>query len=141
MLEFNLSKIIERDKYIIKLDPENHWMEFTIKEGITFDSADAWEAKAEVVKHFPAQKFYIYAEGIEFFTLTKEARESIATEEHLDNVYCVAFYTTNISLLLLGELYNKINKPPVPTKIFSDADEARQWLVKQMKNKSSEGAT
>ncbi|MCE3258798.1 MAG: hypothetical protein K0S12_439, partial [Bacteroidetes bacterium] len=92
---------------------------------------DAVEAKTEIRKRRGNDKFYVLAEGVEFFTMTKEARELCSTVTHLDNVFAIAFYTKNISILLLGEIYNKINKPPVPTKVFTNKDEARDWLNEQ----------
>jgi hypothetical protein len=103
-------------------------MECVIKKDITYEVEDALEAKAEIKKRRGNDKFYVLAEGVEFFTLTKEARELCSTKEYLDNVIANAFYTKNISILLLGEMYNKINKPPVPTKVFTDKEEALNWL-------------
>jgi hypothetical protein len=125
-------EIIETEKYIIRIDAESRYLEYTIKEGITYGADDARKSKAEVTKRYPGLKFFVLGEGVEFFTMTKEARELCATKEHLDNAYCVAFYTRNISIMLLGEMFNKINKPAVPTKIFTDRERAKKWLRKQM---------
>jgi hypothetical protein len=126
-------EIIETRKYILSIDAENNYMEFSIKEGITFDVADAIEVKDSVTCKFPDTKFYVLAEGVEFFTITKAAREHCATKEHLDNTICIAFYTRNISLLLLGEIFNKINKPAVTTKFFNNRNVAAEWLKAQMR--------
>jgi hypothetical protein len=123
---------IETDKYIMKIDAFNDFLEYSIKAGVTFTPEDAIQAKKEVITRYPEKKFYVLAEGVEFFTLTKEAREHCASKEHLDNVHCVAFYTPNVSLLLLGEIFNKINKPVVTTKFFNNKSSAHEWLWGQI---------
>jgi hypothetical protein len=123
---------IENQKIIMTVDPENHFMEYFIKPGIVFEAEDAAEARREVIKNFPGVRFHVYAEGMGFFNVTKDARELCATKAHLDNVDAIAFYSENVSVYLLGELYNKINKPPVLTKIFNNKEIAREWLKKQM---------
>lgn len=125
------SEIIQTDKYIVKIYDEINYLEYFIKEGVTLDVEDVRKTKELVVKLRPGAKFYVFAEGMEFFTLTKAARELCATKKHLDNTIAIAFFTTNISLLLLGEIYNKINKPAVPTKIFNDRTDAIEWLNEQ----------
>jgi hypothetical protein len=125
-------EIIQTDKYIIRIYDEYNYMEYIIREGITLDVEDIRKAKELVVALRPGVKFYVYGEGVEFFTLTKEARELCATKEHSDNTIAIAFYTKNVSLLLLGEIFNKINKPVVPTRIFNDRKKAKAWLSQQM---------
>ncbi|MCD6068795.1 MAG: hypothetical protein K0S33_3621 [Bacteroidetes bacterium] len=115
----------------MKIYPEFSYMEYHIKEGITMEAEDVAASKEQVIRLFPGTMFYVYSEGAEFFTMTKKARELVASKDHLDNTIAIAFYTTNISIYLLGDLFNKINKPPVPTRIFRDRDTAREWLREQ----------
>lgn len=122
----------ENKKFLMNVDAENHYMEYFIKPDIIFEAEDAVEARREVIKHYPGVRFHVYAEGMGFFNVTKEARVLAASKEHLDNVDTIAFYAGNISIFLLGEFYNKINKPPVLTKIFNNRDNAKEWLKKQM---------
>ena len=108
-------------------------MEYYVKEGATIDAETAEEGKRRITELYPGLKFYVMAEGYNFFTFTSEARKLCATKEFSDNTIAVTFYTANISLLLLGEMYLKINKPFVPTKIFNNRDNAKEWLYEQMK--------
>ena len=125
-------KIIETEKYIIKIYPEKLYLEYTIKEGVKIYVEDVIEGKRLITEACPGIKFYVMAEGYNFFTLTIEARQLCATAEYSDNTIAIAFFTTNISVLLVGEMYLKINKPIVPTKIFNNKDNAREWLKIQM---------
>src|SRR6476620_3532186 len=119
-------EIIETEKYIVRIHDENNFMEYIIREGVIIDAVDAREAKRKIVAIRPEVKFYVLAEGVEFFTLTKEARQLCATKEHLDNTIAIAFYTKNVSIRLLGEIFNKINKPAVPTKVFTNRENSRE---------------
>lgn len=124
--------IVDNEKYSIEIF-ENNYLEYKVKEGAIIDAKAVKAGKKAVVAFSPGTKYYVLAEGVEYFTLTKEAREISATKEHSENVIAIAFFTTNISLLLLGEIYNKLNKPAVPIKIFTDRDKAKKWLEEQMK--------
>jgi hypothetical protein len=129
-------EIIETEKCIIKIHDDD-LLEYNIKEGSILNASDVWFGKKEVMKRSPHKKFYVLAEGIDFFTLTPEAREICASKEFSTHTYAMAFYTKNISVMLMGELFNKINKPYIPTKVFYDPDNAREWLNEQrMKNKN-----
>ena|ERR1700741_66618 len=125
---------IETEKYLMRIDAASAYMEYVIKPGVTMDIEDIVAAKAKVLALYGNLKFYVYSEGAEFFTLTKAAREMCASTDHLDNTIAIAFYTSNVSLFLLGDLYNKVNKPHVPTEFFMNRDNAREWLREQAKN-------
>jgi len=122
-------EVIETAKCVIKIYDD--LIEYEVKEGAIINAADVIFGKKEVIKRRPHSKFYILAEGVDFFTMTAEAREICASKAYSDNTHAIAFYTGNISVMLLGELYNKINKPHVTTKIFYDLYNAKNWLNEQ----------
>jgi len=128
-----INEIIETDKYIMKIHDRNRLLEYIVKEGVKLGVKDLLEGKKRLMELRPGVKFFVLAEGVEFFTISREAREMSATREYSDNTVAIAFYTTNISVLLMGEMYNKISKPVVPTKIFNDRDAAKEWLREQMR--------
>lgn len=132
MIEKTKAEIIDTAKFTFRIFPEDNYLEYCIKEGVTIDAEEVSEGKKMVTAMFPGMKFFVLAEGINFFNLTSEARRLSATAEHSDNTIAIAFYTTNISILLLGEMYNKINKPVVPTKVFNNRENALEWLKNQM---------
>jgi hypothetical protein len=111
---------------------DNNYLEYFVKPGAVIDAQAVIEGKKKVTAFNPGAKYFVYAEGVEFFTFTREARAIVATPEHSDNVYANAFYTTNVSLLLLSEIFHTINKPAVPTRAFNNKEAAKQWLAEQM---------
>lgn len=123
-------EVIETKKCIIRLYDDD-LLEYSIKEGVVLNAADVLFGKKETTRRRPGKKFYVLAEGVDFFTMTSEAREICASKEFSDNTHAIAFFTHNISVMLLGELYNKINKPHIPTKVFYNLDNAREWLNEQ----------
>ena len=124
-------EIVETEKYIMKVYPESHYMEYVIKEGATMEVEDVAASREQVIHKFPGATFYVYAEGAGFLTMSKKARELAASKEHLDNTIAIAIYTPNISVYLLAELFHKINKPAVPTRLFRNRNDAREWLREQ----------
>jgi len=125
--------VIDHEKFTFKVHVERDFLEYFVKPDVTIDAFDVIEGKKIITNRWPKIKFFVYAEGLNFFTLTKGAREISASKAFSDNTKAVAFYTTNASLILLGKMYLKIDKPFVPTKIFSDKNEALHWLEVQMK--------
>ena len=84
-------EIIETDKFIMKIYDENNYIEYTVKENATVNAQDILDGKKRLTKLRPGVKFYVLGEGIGFFTLSKEAREILATKEYSDNTIAVAF--------------------------------------------------
>lgn len=116
----------------MRIHDENNYLEYVIKANVTLDVSDLLEGKRRLTRIRPGVKFFVLAEGVKFFTLTREARNLSATAEYADNTHAIAFFTTNMSIYLLGQIYEKINKPPVPTKIFVNKTSAQKWLFRQM---------
>jgi hypothetical protein len=122
---------IEADEYILKIHDDN-FLEFIIREDAVLDVRVALEVKKIVEEYRPGVKFYVLAEGMGFFNVTKEARELSASVEFSSHMACVAFHTNNPSVVFLGELYNSINKPAVSTRVFHSRYSAREWLQEKM---------
>jgi hypothetical protein len=131
--EGSVIRVIETDKFIMKIHDQSNLLEYIIKENVYMDVDDVWAGKKLLTAAYPNRKFYVLAQGIDFFTLTKEARKVTSTADYSDNTLAIAFFASNPSIFLLGKMYTKINKPIVPTNVFYNLDEAREWLFEQMK--------
>jgi len=66
--------------------------------------------------------------GGAFTSVSKEARAFMASEESLKYSTCEAFLLNSLAQKLLISFYIKINKPLVPTAIFTDKNKAINWL-------------
>ena len=58
----------------------------------------------------------------------KEAREYLALNDHVLNLNAGAILIKNQLQKILGNFFLFINKPPVPTRLFTDSEEALVWL-------------
>jgi len=120
-------KIIETDKYKLTFHSVDFY-EILIKENVTFDVDLLLEINSVSENHHPHNKSCILIEGVGFFNVKKEVRELSVEKKFSSRAVAVACFTKNPSLLLLGELYNKINKPAVATKMFTNREKAKNWL-------------
>ncbi len=123
--------VIEADEYILKIHQSN-FLEFIVKEGSTIDVDVLMEARKIVKEYKPDSKVFVLAEGEDFFTITKEARELLASRVFTSHISSIAFFSTNLSLIFMGQMYNNINKPAVELKIFHSRYSANEWLTDLM---------
>lgn len=125
-------EIIDTPKYLIRVDIEKRLMMYSIKPGVIFEAEDAIQSREEILKRYPGVKFFVFAEAIDFFNSSREARKVSASKEHLDNVEFMAFYTAHYTIYLLAEIFMAVNKPAVPTSIFFNREQAMRWLEEKM---------
>ncbi|MGP8217413.1 MAG: STAS/SEC14 domain-containing protein [Bacteroidia bacterium] len=62
-----------------------------------------------------------------FYTDTK-ARKYLATQEAVNYITAGAMLLDNEIMKLAGNIFIKIDKPLIPTKLFTDRDKALLWL-------------
>lgn len=67
-------------------------------------------------------------------SLSKEIRAYSATDEFvLSQVKYAAMIVNSGIPRVVGNFFLKLNKPPFPTRLFTDFDKAKQWLLNQEK--------
>lgn len=124
--------LIERPCFSVKITSGSPWAEFRVVPDAVLDHHISWEAKQVLEQTSPGTRFYLLVDSEGFFRVTRKARKLAASREFSTHLAAVACYTPHSSLSLLGELYNKINKPAVPTRVFSSREQAVEWLTEQM---------
>lgn len=67
-------------------------------------------------------------------SMTRGAREIYAKISNEKNVIAIALLTKSLVSKIVGNFFIGFNKPVVPTKLFVDKTEAREWLKKQEAN-------
>jgi len=89
---------------------------------------DAVFAVEEMGKLAKGKKRPVFIDAGEFCTIDKEARIFSASEE--SNIYTLAdaIAYNNLGQKLIANFYLKQNNPSVPTKAFSETEEAIKWL-------------
>ena len=63
-------------------------------------------------------------------SMSREAREVYAKEGAEGKVKAVGLVTRSAMSRIIGNFFLSFNRPTVPTRLFNDADSARNWLLK-----------
>lgn len=106
--------------------------EIVVKRGQTFSEQDVMESKQLSCEYKPGAKFYVLMEGEEDATVNNAARRLAASQEYAQYTSALALCTSNLALRIMGNLFLKINRPSVATRLFETREEALDWLHKQM---------
>ena len=59
--------------------------------------------------------------------VTRQARAVFAGPEHADNVTAMALLVRNPVMRVMGIVFMRVNRPPVPCRIFSVEEKALAW--------------
>lgn len=116
---------------------ETKYVEIWIEEGILFCRyADNLNVDLDIVKSIVESRIN-FSKGISYPVLidvkgvrsfTKEARDYGGGNEGVRLVKAGAFVVDSALTKMLINLFLLINKPNVPTKLFTDEKEAKEWL-------------
>lgn len=120
-------KTFETDVYIMNVF-EDGYLEFRVKKDSLLEPEDLWLSRKQSLEYAPEKKFAVLMEAQDFFQIGTETRRVAASQEYCEGMLAVALCSNNLSLKILGSLYIKINRPPVPTKFFDDRNKAEAWL-------------
>lgn len=123
-------KVFETPTYIMNIY-DDLFVEFLVKRDVQLSDEDVWQSKKEAEAYMPGKKYYVLMGGEEFFQVSKEARETAASEKFSTHIAAVALFSNELALKILGNLYIKINRPIVPTRFFNDKQKAKDWLITQ----------
>lgn len=61
--------------------------------------------------------------------VTKDARVYLASQEACEGITKVAIIIDSSISMVFGNIYLKVNKPPVATKLFTTLLEAKKWAA------------
>lgn len=70
-----------------------------------------------------------------FMIPDKETRDFMITEKRLALTCADAFIVDSLAQRIMGNMYIKINKPPVPSQLFLNQEDAIKWLRTFIKKK------
>lgn len=107
------------------------WIEDNILYGIYKEKPiDVEGAKKVVELRKSLQKGASHAAVIDIRNMTKiskEARAYLASPDACEGVTKVAIIIDSNFSMVLGNIYLKINKPPVQSKLFTSLQDAKAW--------------
>jgi len=125
-------KKIELDKVIIELLDSNLLL-ISLKENITIEGEDVLEIKKHNLDLMKGNNYAIVFDSGHYTSVSKEARELMTSSKVEKNRVASAFIIYSLSQKILGNFYLKVNKPNVPTKLFSDKEKAITWIKEELK--------
>lgn len=97
-------------------------MEAMLKEAVTFTGGEKYYALIDMTRHIDS---------------TAEARNYYAVSEYSKFRYADALVIESLATRLVTNFYLSINKPSVPSKMFTDKQDAINWLQEQKRNNDS----
>jgi len=121
-----MKKIVTRTA-VISYNNMTRILRIEILEGAEIELADAiqnQEARKLLTKN---DKYLILVDGRVNLSISKEAR-AFAAQHKNDGSTASAFIITSTANKLIGNFYINVNKPNIPTKIFSSEEKAIEWL-------------
>ncbi len=120
-IDLTHSVIILRDDGILELYANDHHV-YTIE-----DVKENVKVFGELTGNKKAPVLII---GGSFSSLDDQTREFMATEESLKYSKAEAFLITSLAQKILINFYIKFNKPLVPTLVFTNKEDAIEWLIR-----------
>ncbi len=109
-------------------------IENIINDYCTLERENVLEIKEVNKKLSNGQPYAVLVDSGMYTTISKEARELLASKEFAEITIAKALLVRSLGHRIMGQFYIKINKPFIPTKIFSDREEAILWLSVQLSN-------
>ncbi len=119
------------DKYSVTMITETIFR-LKMAEGIEMELEDVAQVRSTFMNYSKGKKFMVLFDANNFFSISPEARELIASEEYTRDRVATAFVTDQLSGRLLCNFFIKYNRPATPTKVFTDELSAYSWLIAQM---------
>ena len=125
-------KKVELEKVSIQLIDKNILL-VTIQKNHTIEIEDIKEMRITSLQMSNEKKYALILIGEFNTSVSTEARGFMAQPNSLDNYrICMSMITRDLPHRLLANFYLKFNKPSVPTKVFSNIEEAILWSKTQL---------
>ncbi len=122
-LKIHCAELSFHDKDIIR---------FKLLDDIDIEKKDAEEAIEAINTITQRKAYYLLTETGNHFTASAEAREYMANKIGSTSILANAIYLRSLPIRLIINVYVKINKPVVPTKVFNSEELALEWLKEQI---------
>ena len=109
-------------------------IENVLNDYSTLEREDVLEIKDANIKLSNGQAYAVLVDSGVYTTISKEARELLASKEFAQKTIAKALLVHSLGHRIVGRFYIRINKPYTTTKVFSDREEAINWLSIQLSN-------
>lgn len=123
ILKIHCAELSFHDRNIIR---------FKLLDDIDIEKKDAEEAIEAINTITQGKKYYLLTETGNNFTASADSREYMANKIGTTSIVANAIYLKSLPIRLIINVYVKINKPEVPTKVFNSEALALEWLNEQI---------
>lgn len=100
-----------------------------VKRFAEVDEAEGREAVASFLEMTAGKRVPTLVDLRAPASVTGKARAFFASQEGCAGTTRLALLTASNVTALAGNLFMRVNRPPVPTRLFTDEDQARAWLL------------
>jgi len=104
-----------------------------VKPDAVIELEDALENTAAIKKISKDSVYPILVNLKTIRSITKEARDHFSMRNRTPGVTAIAFLIKSPSSRIIGNFFLGLNKPVVPTKLFTDKEDAIEWLKRFIK--------
>ncbi len=99
-----------------------------VKENATISVEKMHELLEEAVKMAVFKKYFVIVDARAGFHSDVDVREYYADSDYTKYRYADAFIVKSLAVRLMVNFYISVNKPSVPTKTFTDPEQATRWI-------------
>ncbi|MBS1636860.1 MAG: hypothetical protein JST26_13165 [Bacteroidetes bacterium] len=103
-------------------------IENIVKPGAIIETEDIRLLKEKNERLSKGKKYAVLVTSGHLSSITKEARELVASKEFAQNTMAKALLIESLGHRIVGNFYLRINKPHIKTRLFADRDVAILWL-------------
>jgi hypothetical protein len=121
----------ENSKYIVEYFPGESTVEFLMKDK-EIDAQDVIEMHKVVLSFTQMRPYATLFKAMDFFSLTTEARVEGSKKHYSAFVLVQAFVVKNLAQRLIGNFIMKFNTPVKESRLFANAEDARDWIAMRM---------
>lgn len=129
----------ENDKYTIEYFPEEQTVEFLMKD-LELEKQDIIEMHRATLAMTKTRNYATLFRAMDFFSITSDARAEGSKRHYSAFVIVQAFVVKNLAQRLIGNFIMRFNTPVRETKLFSNYEDAKEWLQFKLKEKEKEAA-
>lgn len=122
--------MIETRVFYTSMD-EQGFIRTKVKPGSEISREDARENTEAVIRLSDGKNFPILVDLRQIKSISKEARDHFSMRGRKPNVTAIAMLVSSPVSKIIGNFFLGLNKPTVPTRMFTAEAEARKWIDKQ----------
>lgn len=101
-----------------------------VKSNSEITLEDALENTRAVQKISNGYQYPMLVDTRDIRSISKEARDHFSMRNRNGHVNCIAVLIDSPVSMVVGNFFMGLNKPAVPTKLFTSPDKAFKWLEK-----------